>query len=129
MRRATMVLVRARIEQLEKELAEAKAQLAQEDGERFRVIWREIAQEERERILDGLTDRHERIIFGLDVPEEPERFAGGKAGKSGGDLSCDICGKSGLTRRGLGLHKVRKHKGEGSEEEPGGLPAGGAAAA
>jgi hypothetical protein len=124
-----MAVDRAKIEEMEKALEEAKVQLWREESERYRILMREIPPEQRERILGGLTDRHERIIFGLDVPEEPKRFAGGKAGKSGGDLSCQICGKTGFTRRGLGLHMVRKHREEGSDEEPGGLPAGSAAAA
>jgi hypothetical protein len=117
----------ARVAELERQLEEAKEQLAKEDGERFRVLWREIAQEERERILEGLTDRKERVLFGLEVPEEPK--GGVRPGGSGGDLTCDICGKPGLTRRGLGLHMVRKHKEEGSDEERGGLSAGSPAAA
>jgi hypothetical protein len=116
MRRAEMALARARIEQLEKELEEAKAQLAQEDGERFRVLWREITDEEKGRILDCLTDRRERVLFGLEVPEEPKRGAASRPGGSGGDLTCEICGKSGLTTRGLALHTVRMHK-EAEEAE------------
>jgi hypothetical protein len=100
----------ARVAELERQLEEAKAQLAKEDGERFRILWREISQEEKSRILDGLTDRKERVIFGLEVPEEPKRGAGTRPGGSGGDLTCPICGKTGLTRRGLGLHTVRMHK-------------------
>ena len=112
-----MALARARIEQLEKELEEAKAQLAKEDGERFRVIWREITDEEKSRILDGLTDRKERMLFGLEVPEEAKRGAASRPGGSGGDLSCEICGKSGLTTRGLALHTVRMHKDAQEAEE------------
>jgi hypothetical protein len=116
MRRAKMALARARIEQLERELEEAKAQLAKEDGERFRVVWREISDDEKSRILDGLTDRKERVLFGLDVPEEPKRGSASRPGGSGGDMTCDICGKSGLTTRGLALHTVRMHKeGEGEK--------------
>ena len=104
----------ARVAELERQLEEARAQLAQEDGERFRVLWREISEVEKGRILGGLTDRKERVLFGLEVPEEPKRSAG-RAGKSGGDLTCEICGKPGLTRRGLALHTVRMHK-ETAEE-------------
>jgi hypothetical protein len=104
----------ARVAELERQLEEAKAQLAKEDGERFRILWREISQEEKSRILDGLTDRKERVIFGLEVPEEPK--GGARPGASGGDLTCEICGKSGLTRRGLGLHTVRMHKEEEAAE-------------
>ena len=109
-----------RIAQLERELERAKAQLWREDAERYRVVWRELPDEERERIVSGLTDKKERILFGLEAGDEP-RVSGEKPGKSGGDLSCEICGKSGLTQRGLGLHKARKHKAEMSEkpdEEP-----------
>ena len=56
--------------------------------------------------MDSLTDRKERILFGLEAPERSERPA-----KSGGDLKCPICGKTGLTKRGLALHMVRMHRG------------------
>jgi uncharacterized membrane protein len=109
-------MYQTKIAELERALEEAKAQLAKEDGERFRVIWREIAQEKKERILGGLTDRQERVLFGLEVPEEPKRGTTSRPGGSGGDLTCQICGKTGLTRRGLALHTVRMHK-EAEEAE------------
>jgi hypothetical protein len=70
-----------------------------------------------ERILKNLTDRRERILFGLEAPEEPKRSAAMRPGASGGDMVCDICGKSGLTKRGLGLHMVRLHKEEKEKEK------------
>ena len=106
----------ARVAELERQLEEAKAQLAKEDGERFRVVWREISDEEKSRIMDSLTDRKERVLFGLDVPEEPKRGGSPRPGGSGGALTCEICGKSGLTTRGLALHTVRMHK-EAEEAE------------
>ena len=96
-----------RIAQLELELAEARTEYERENGIRFLIIMREISAEEKQRIMDSLTDRKERILFGLEAPERTQRPA-----KSGGDLSCPICGKSGLTTRGLALHTVRKHPGE-----------------
>ena len=33
------------------------------------------------------------------------------------DLTCPICGKSGLTKRGLSLHMARIHKEERGAEE------------
>src|SRR4051812_370127 len=106
-----------KVARLERELAEARSQLLQEDGERYRILLREISPEEKQRILDGLAERQERILFGLDLPEEPKRRgrpAGGgeRPAKSGGDLTCPICGKTGLTKRGLALHQARIHKGE-----------------
>src|SRR3954454_3859939 len=105
------------VERLERELAEARAQLLQEDGERFRILMREISPEEKDRILDGLTDKRERVLFALDLSEEPQRRGRGgeKPAKSGGDLTCPICGKAGLTKRGLALHMTRIHKGERAE--------------
>ena len=73
---------------------------------------RDISEEEKERIVNGLTDKHERILFGLEVAEEPRRLSTERSGKSGGDLTCTLCGKSGLTKRGLGLHVARMHKEE-----------------
>jgi hypothetical protein len=110
-RRTSMPVNRARIEQLEKELEEARRELLREDGERYRILMREIADAERERILGSLTDKRERVLFGLEAPEEPQKRGGAmRPGGAGGDLSCPVCGKSGLTKRGLGLHMVRLHK-------------------
>jgi hypothetical protein len=106
----------SKVAELERQLEEAKAQLAKEDGERYRVVWRDISEEERQRILDGLTDRKEKVLFGLDVPEEQKRGAASRPGASGGDMTCEICGKSGLTTRGLALHTVRMHKEEVGEK-------------
>ena len=103
-----MVMDAAKIAQMEKELEEARDQLLREDGQRYQIIMREISEEEKERILDRLTDRHERILFGLEPPGS-ER-AGERPGKSGGDLACSLCGKGGLTELGLKLHMARKHK-------------------
>ena len=63
-----MVMDAATIAQMEKDLEEARDQLLREDGLRYRIVMREISEEEKERILDGLTDRHERILFGLEPP-------------------------------------------------------------
>src|SRR5512147_3184532 len=101
-----MVVDRTKIERLEKELEEARRELLKEDGERYRILMRDIATEEKERILGALTDRGERILFGLEAPEERRM----RPGASGGELTCPICGKTGLTKRGLGLHMVRLHK-------------------
>jgi hypothetical protein len=75
---------------------------------------RHIAPEEKQRILESLTDRHERILFDLEKPERSVR-----PGKSGGELSCPLCGKTGLTPRGLHLHQVRTHKDEQPEGQQG----------
>jgi hypothetical protein len=48
-----------------------------EDAERYRILVREIPEEDQERIIDKLTDRRERILFGLEVPEEPKGAAAG----------------------------------------------------
>lgn len=110
----------ARIAQLEKELEEAKRELLREDGERYRILMREIGDVDRDRILGSLTDKRERVLFGLEAPEElQKRGAAMRPGGAGGDLACPVCGKSGLTKRGLGLHMVRLHKEEkqGKEKE------------
>jgi hypothetical protein len=105
-----MVMDTATIAQMEKELADARDQLLREDGERYRIVMREIAEAEKERILDSLADRHERVLFGLEPPGAGR--AGGRSAKSAGDLICALCGKAGLTERGLKLHTARIHKGE-----------------
>jgi hypothetical protein len=109
-----MVVDRARIERLEKELEEAKRELWREDAQRFRILMRDISNEEKERILSALTERGERVLFGLEAPSE-KRISMRPAG-AGGDLTCPICGKSGLSKRGLGLHMVRLHKSEMEKE-------------
>ena len=112
-----MVVDLARIERLEKELEEAKRELAREDGERYRVLMREISAEEKERIIGGLTDKREKVLFGLEQPEEPKRAAAMRSGGAGGDLVCPVCGKKGLTALGLKLHTARMHRAEKEKEE------------
>ena len=113
-----MVVDLAKIERLERELREAKAQMWKEDGERYRILMREMSEADKERILGNLTDRGERVLFGLEAPEEPK-----SAGRvcvpveRVGTLVCEVCGRSGLTKRGLGLHMVRLHKEEKDKEE------------
>src|SRR5512132_2053455 len=118
MEAVAMVVDREKIERLEKELEEAKRELLREDGERYRIMMREISNEEKERILGNLTDRGERVLFGLEAPEEPrKRGAAMRPGGAGGALTCAYCGKTGLTKRGLGLHVVRLHKADLEKEE------------
>lgn len=112
-----MVVDMARIAQLERELEEARKELWKEEAERYRVLVREMPEEERTRIIEGLTDKKERILFGLEPPEEPKRGSAMRPGASGGDLTCPICGKSGLTKRGLALHTIRMHGAETEKEQ------------
>ena len=112
-----MPVDRAKIAQMERALQEARAQLWKEEAQCYEIIMRDISEEEKERILNGLTDRHERILFGLEVVEEPRGLSAGRSGKSGGDLTCMVCGKSGLTKRGLALHTIRMHGTETGKEE------------
>ncbi len=108
----------AKIAQMRRELEEPERQLLLENGRRFEIVRRQISEEEWQRILDSLTDKEERILFGLDIPEEPRRRGRGgeRPAKSGGDLVCPICGKGGLTKRGLALHMARLHKRERGDE-------------
>jgi thiamine monophosphate kinase len=112
-----MVADRAKIERLEKELEEAKRELWREDAERYRILMREMSEADKERILGNLTDRGERVLFGLEAPEEPKRVAVVRPAAGGGDLVCAVCGKSGLTALGLKLHTARMHKAEKEKEE------------
>lgn len=100
-------------ERLEKELEEARRELWREDAERFRILMRDISREEKERILGSLTERGERVLFGLEAPSE-KRISMRPAG-AGGDLTCPVCGKSWFSKRGLGLHMVRLHKDQEKE--------------
>jgi hypothetical protein len=110
-----MVVDRAKIERLEKELEEAKRELWREDAERYRILMREMSEADKERILGNLTDRAERVLFGLEAPEEPKRVA--VVRPAAGDLVCAVCGKRGLTALGLKLHTARMHKAEKEKEE------------
>jgi hypothetical protein len=112
-----MVVDRAKIERLEKELEEAKRELWREDAERYRILMREMSEADKERILGNLTDRGERVLFGLEAPEEPKRVAVVRPAAGGGDLVCAVCGKRGLTALGLKLHTARMHKAEKEKEE------------
>jgi hypothetical protein len=109
-----MAVTADKIRQMELALAEAKGEFERENGKRFEIIMREISPEEKQRILENLTDRHERVLFGLEAPS----WGAQRPAKSGGDLECEICHKTGLTKRGLALHMVRKHKGEQAPGEP-----------
>ena len=110
-----MVMDAATIAQMEKNLEEARDQLLREDGQRYRIVMREISEDEKERIQGSLTDRHERILFGLETPGSGR--AGARPAKSGGDRVCSLCGKGGLTELGLKLHTTRVHK-EGKSGAP-----------
>jgi hypothetical protein len=112
-----MLVDRTKIAQMEKALEEARAQLWKEEAERLGILLRDISKEEKQRIMDGLTDKHERVLFGLEPPEAERRVSGERPGLSGGDLSCPICGKSGLTKRGLALHTIRMHGAESEKKE------------
>ena len=114
-----MAVGRAKIEELERELQEARSQFLQEEGQRYTILMRELPTEEKERLKtilnERLTERSERLLFELDVPEEEKRRgrpAGERKPQSKGNLVCDICGKGGFTPKGLALHKARLHKGE-----------------
>jgi hypothetical protein len=106
--RGAMPMDASTIAQMEKELEEARDQLLREDGRRYQILMREISEAEKERIVGSLTDRHERILFGLEPAGS--RRGGDRPGKRGGNLVCTVCGKTGLTELGLKLHTARKHK-------------------
>src|SRR3954465_14773529 len=107
-----MAIDRVKIEELERELEEARSQFLKEEGQRYAILMRELPDPEKERLRailnERLTERSERLLFELDVPEEEKRrgrpTAEGKPPPKG-DLVCDICGKGGFTPRGLALHK------------------------
>jgi hypothetical protein len=75
-----------------------------------------MSEAERERILGNLTDRGERVLFGLEAPEGPKRLTVVRPAAGGGDLECAVCGRRGLTTLGLKLHTARMHKEEKERE-------------
>jgi hypothetical protein len=113
-----MPMTAEKVAQLERQWREAREQLLRDYGRMYEIIRRRISADEWQRIMDSLEDREERILFGLEAADEPRRRGTGAArpGKSGGDLTCPICGKGGLTKRGLSLHMARIHKGERTGE-------------
>lgn len=111
-----MVVDMTRIAQLEREPEEVRTQLWKEEAECLHILMREIKEEEKERIMESLTDKQERILFGLEQPEVASRISAARLGTSGGEMVCSVCGKRGLTKRGLGLHMVRIHKDQKMEE-------------
>lgn len=111
-----MVVDVSKVARLEKELEEAKRELWREDAERYRILVREMSEADRQRIIESLTDREERVLFGLEAPEESRKRVSMRPGGAGGDLVCPLCGKEGLTEVGLKLHTARMHKSEKAEE-------------
>src|SRR3954447_26567495 len=109
---------RAKIEELERELEEARGQFLKEEGQRYTILMRELPDQEKDRLRtllnDKLTERSERLLFELDVPKDEKRRGrpSGEEKPPKGNLVCDICGKGGFTPKGLSLHKARMHKGE-----------------
>src|SRR5215218_1351264 len=99
-----MPLDRGKIEALERELEDARSQFLMEEGQRYTILMRELPNEEKERLRtilnERLTERSERLLFELDVPDEEKRrgrpAAEGKPPPKG-NLVCDICGKGGFT--------------------------------
>ncbi len=111
-----MPVNRVEVEKLRQKLAEAEREMMAEDGMRYRILQRLIPPEEMERYLAGLTDREEKVLFGLELPEEPKRRgrkpSGERQAKAEGNLACPYCDKTGLTQKGLSLHIARLHKGQ-----------------
>ena len=60
-----MVVDLAKIARLEKELEEARRELLKEDGERYRILMRDIAKDEKERILGASRTRESVCFSGL----------------------------------------------------------------
>ncbi len=86
------------IERRERELTALKAQYYQQGARCFEILMRVMTDDERNDIFERVTDRQERILLGLEAPEEARRP---RPAASGGEEVCPLCGKSGLTRRGL----------------------------
>ena len=111
-----------KVAQLERQWREAKDQLLREQGRMYDIIRRKISAEEWQRIMDGLETHEEKVLFGLELPQEtkrrgrPPKMGGEPAIKGEGEHTCPFCQKSGLTERGLKLHITRMHKEEQSSE-------------
>ena len=110
---------------LEKQWREAKDQLLREQGRMFELIRRKISADEWDRIMGSLETHEEKVLFGLELPEEskrrgrPPKLAGEQAPKGEGEHSCPFCDRTGFTERGLKLHITRMHKDEKASEETG----------
>ena len=97
-----MVVDLAKIERLERELREAKAQMWKEDGDRYRILMREMTDTDKQRIIGSLTDKGERILFGLEAPEEVKRGAGMRPGASGGKSDVFVLREERAYPKGIG---------------------------
>jgi hypothetical protein len=106
-----MAIDAAKIAQMEEDLEQARAELQRQNGVKFDILWAWLSDADKERFHDSLTRKPDRVLFGLEAPDRT-----GRPGKSGGDLSCPLCDKKGLTKRGLALHTVRMHRGVNVEE-------------
>ena len=95
-----------RVQRLERELADARMEVIKEDAQRYRIIMRHIDPDQLQKIKEGLTDRHEMVLFGLAVADLPKK-ATSRSGA--GDQTCPYCGQKGFVERGLKLHITRKH--------------------
>ena len=111
-----------KVAQLKRQWEEAEDQLLREQGRMFEIIRRKISAEEWDRIMGGLETHEEKVLFGLELPQETKRR--GRPPKVGeepeikgeGEHTCPFCQKSGLTERGLKLHITRMHKDKQLEE-------------
>ena len=106
----------AQVAKLRADYERAQAQLDKEDAERFRILRKHMGEDAFQRLLDGLTEKEHRILFGLELPEEsqpepaPRERAARAATKGAKTEYCDVCHEGPFTKSGLSRHMSRKHK-------------------
>ena len=118
-----MPIDEAKIARMEEELAKARAELLTEDGRRYRALRDLLGMEEIRRLADGLKDREHRILFGLEVPDEPKARC---RRKEEGTIECPICHRKFKNERGLKIHMGREHPEQAKQPEPASGPSAGA---
>src|SRR4051812_37663077 len=99
-----MPIDEAKIAQMQKDLDEAKAQLLAEDGQRYRTLRDHIGVEKVRELVDGLQSKSDRILFGLDLPEEPKQAKSGRRAKGKGTIQCPYCPTKVNNEKGLAIH-------------------------
>jgi hypothetical protein len=122
---ANMPMNAEKVAQLERQWREAQDQLLREQGRMYEIIRRKISADEWQRIIDSLEDHEERVLFGLELPQEtkkrgrPPKMGGTQTTKGEGDHTCPFCGRGGFTESGVKRHITRMHKDEQPQEETG----------
>jgi hypothetical protein len=102
------------VAKLREEYERARAQLDKEDAERFRILREYVGADKLRELVNGLTEKNHRVLFGLELPDEPKRE---RRRREEGTLECPICHKRFKNERGLKIHMGREHPEQARQPE------------